>query len=88
MAEFAYNNVKNVSISHILFKLNCGYYSRVLFEEDIESRSRSCSANKLTKELRKLIKICYKNLFYLQELQKTTHNKKVKSGNYALSKKV
>ena len=26
MAEFAYNNAKNASTGHILFKLNCEYH--------------------------------------------------------------
>ena len=34
MAEFIYNNFKNTSTVHTLFKLNCGYYPYVLFEED------------------------------------------------------
>ncbi len=68
MAEFAYNNAKNASTSHTLFELNCGYHPRVSFEEDIGPRSRSRCANKLTKELRKLIEVYYQNLFYAQEL--------------------
>ncbi len=38
MAEFAYNNAKNASTSHISFKLNYDYYPKVLFEEDIDLR--------------------------------------------------
>ncbi len=53
IAEFAYNT------QHIPFELNYDYYSRVLFEQDINPRSRSCSA---TNKLRELIKICYQNL--------------------------
>ena len=64
MAKFANNNAKNASIGHILFKLNCGYYPKVLFKEDINLRSRSCSADKLAKELRELIEVCYQNLLY------------------------
>ena len=64
MAEFAYNNAKNTSIGHSLFKLNYGYYPRVSFEEDVDPRLKSCFANKLIEELRKLIEICYQNLLY------------------------
>ena len=64
MAEFAYNNVKNVSTSHILFELNFGYHLRVFFEEDIDFYLKSRSANKLAKELRELIKICCQNLLH------------------------
>ena len=59
MAKFAYNNTKNTSIRHTLFKLNYDYHSKVLFEKDVDSRSRSCFANKLTEELKELIKVCY-----------------------------
>ena len=53
MAKFAYNNSKNASTGHTLFELNCGYHPRVFFEEDVDPRSRSCSANKLAEELKK-----------------------------------
>ncbi len=64
MAEFAYNNTKNASTGHTPFELNCGYHPRVSFKEDIHPRSRSRSANKLTKELRKLIEVCCQNLLH------------------------
>ncbi len=65
MAEFVYNNAKNASTSHTLFELNCGYHPRVSFKEDIDLRSRSCSANKLAEELREQIKVCYQNLLHV-----------------------
>ena len=68
MAKFAYNNAKNASTSHILFKLNCGYHFRVSFGEDVDLRSKSRSANKLAGELRELIEFYYQNLLYAQEL--------------------
>ena len=58
MAEFAYNNTKNASTDHTLFKLNCGYHFRVFFEEDIDPCSRSCSTNELAKDLIELMKVC------------------------------
>lgn len=39
MAKFTYNNAKNVSTGHTLFKLNCGYYPRVSFKKDTNYRS-------------------------------------------------
>ena len=33
MAKFAYINAKNASTSHILFKLNYRYYSRVFYKK-------------------------------------------------------
>ena len=56
--EFAYNNAKNASTSHIPFKLNCGYHPKVFFKEDIDPRLRSYFANKLAKELKELIEVC------------------------------
>ncbi len=64
MAEFAYNNTKNTSIGHISFELNCGYHPRVSFEEDVDLRSRSRSANELTEELRELMEVCCQNLLH------------------------
>ena len=58
IAEFAYNNAKNASTGHTLFKLNYGFHPWVSFKDDIDSCSRSYSANKLAKRLRELIDIC------------------------------
>ena len=88
MAEFTYNNIKNASNGHMLFELNYSYYLRVFFKEDVDSRSKSRSANELAEELRELIEICCQNLLYIQELQKRAHNKGVKSQSYALAEKV
>ena len=88
MAEFAYNNTKNASTGHIPFELNCGYYPKVSFEENIDLHSRSRFANKLTMELRKLIEVYCPNLFHAQELYKRAHNKGVKSWSYAPGEKV
>ena len=47
MAEFAYNNAKNANTGHTPFKLNCGYYSRVSYKEDLDPRSQSKTAKDL-----------------------------------------
>ncbi len=88
MAGFAYNNAKNTSTNHTLFKLNCNYYSRVLFKKDVDLYLKSHSANKLVEELRKLMEVYYQNLFHVQELQKRAHNKEVKSHSYIFSEKI
>ncbi len=51
VAEFAYYNTKNPSTSHILFELNCDYYPRVYFKENVYPQWRSRYANKLAKRL-------------------------------------
>lgn len=57
MTEFAYNNVKNASISYIPFKLNNGYYSHVFFKREINPQLKFCLVNKLANEPKKLIAI-------------------------------
>ncbi len=88
MAEFAYNNVKNASTDHTPFELNYNYHPRVSFEEDVDPRLRSRSANKLAKELRELMEVCCQNFLHTQELQKRAHDKGVKSRSYAPGVKV
>ena len=70
MAKFAYNNTKNVSTSYTLFKLNYGYYPKVLFEKNVNPCLKSHSANKLAENLGKQVEICCQNLIHLQKLQK------------------
>ena len=62
MAEFAYNNAKNASISHTLFELNFGYHPRVPYEEDVDLRSKSKSAEELATELKERLAVWQKNL--------------------------
>lgn len=52
IAEFTYNNAKNLSINHKLFELNYGYHLHVFFKDKVDPYLRSCLANKLAKELR------------------------------------
>ncbi len=58
MVEFFYNNVKNASIGHTLFKVNYEFYPQFLFKKNVDAHSKSRSTSKLAKELRKLINIC------------------------------
>ncbi len=59
MAQFAYNNAKNASISHITFELNYRFHPQVSFKKDINPYLKLCSAKKLAEELRELIEIYY-----------------------------
>ncbi len=68
MAEFAYNNTKNISTGYTLFELNCGYHPKVFFEEDVDPCLRSRSANGLAKKLKKLMEVCCQTLLHTQEL--------------------
>ncbi len=88
MAEFAYNNAKNASTGHTLFELNCGYHLRVLFEEDVDPRSKSKSVNELSAELRELMTVCRDNLLHAQELQKRAQDKGIKPRSSAPGDKV
>ena len=62
MAKFAYNNAKNASTGHILFELNCGYYPRMSYKNDVDFCFKSKSRDKLSAKLRKLIIVCRENL--------------------------
>ena len=88
MAELAYNNAKNASTSHTPFELNCGCHLWILYKEEVDSRSKSKSADKLSEEFRELMIVYCKNLHYTQKLQKQVHNKRVKPRSYVSSKKV
>ena len=88
MAEFAYNNAKNVSTGHTLFELNCGYHLWMSYEEEVDPRSKSKSADKLLADLRELMTVCRKNFHHTQKFQKRAYNKSVKPKNYAPSNKV
>ena len=68
MAEFAYNNAKYASTGYMPFELNYGYHPRVSYEEDVDPRSNSKVADKLTEELRNLMAVYRENLQYAQEL--------------------
>ena len=70
MAKFAYNNAKNTSFSYILFKFNCGYYFQMLYKKNIDFYFKSKSIKKLLVELRELIIVCQKNLYYTLKLLK------------------
>ena len=70
MAEFVYNNAKNVSTGHISFELNYSYHPCIFYEKDNNPHSKSKSANEFSMELWKLMTVYKKNLYYTQELQK------------------
>ena len=78
MAEFAYNNAKNASTGHTLFELNCGFYPRMSYKEDVDPHSQSRSADELSAEFRELMTVCRENLHHAQELQKRAYDKGVK----------
>ena len=88
MAEFAYNNAKNASTGYTPFELNCGYHPRVSYEEDLDPRSKSRTAEELSSKLRELMTVCQQNLHHAQELQKRGYNKGVKPQSYAPGDKV
>ena len=88
IAEFAYNNAKNTSTGYMPFELNCGYYPRVSYKEDLDPRSQSKTAEGLFSELRNLMAACQQNLHHGQKLQKQAHDKGAKQQSYALGDKI
>ena len=88
MAKFAYNNAKNASTGHTPFELNCGYHPRMSYEEEVDPRSKSKSADELSAELRELMIVCRENLHHAQELQKQAYDNGIKPRSYAPNDKV
>ena len=88
MVEFIYNNAKNDSTGHKFFELNYGYHPRMSYEEDVDPRSQSKSADELSAELRELMIVCRENLHHAQELQKRAHDKGAKPRSYSPDEKV
>ena len=68
IAKFAYNNVKNASTGYTPFELNCGYHLWVFYQEDLDPRSKSRTAEKLFSKLQKLMTVCQQNFYYAQKL--------------------
>lgn len=64
MTEFAYNNVKNASIDNLLFKLNEGFYFRLIYKKDVKSYLKSKPVDEIAPEIRKMITIYYQNFHY------------------------
>lgn len=60
MIEFMYNNVKNISTSHILLELNFGYHAHMSFKEDISPCFPTKITNKLAAELSELLAFAVK----------------------------
>ena len=50
ITEFAYNNAKNASTGFTPFKLKCGYHPQVSYKEDLNSCSKSKTAEELSSE--------------------------------------
>ena len=64
MSEFAYNNANNTSSGYTPFKLNCGYYLRMSYKDDVDSCFKFKSADNLSAELIELMIICRENLHH------------------------
>ena len=68
--------------------MNCGFQPRVFYEEDVNPRSKSKTAEQLATELETLMSICRENLQHAQELQKCYHDKHIKPRSYTPGDKV
>ena len=88
MAEFAYNNAKNASSSHTLFRLNYSYHLQMLYKDEVNPYSKFKSADNLSAELKELLIVCKKNFYHTPGFQKRAYNKSVKPRNYVFSNKV
>ncbi len=52
-------------MDYILFELNCGYYLKISYKDETDLYLKSHFTNKLAKELRELMEICYQNLLHI-----------------------
>ena len=55
MAEFAYNNAKSANSGYMFFELNCRYYLRVFYKENLDPHSPSKPVKELSSKLQSLI---------------------------------
>ena len=68
IAEFAYNNAKNLSTNYTSFKLNCGYYLQVFFKENTNPCFKFKSTDKLLAKLQELMTVYHKNIHHIHKL--------------------
>ena len=60
----------------------------MLYKEKVDPHSKFKSVDKLSAELKKLMIVCWENLYHAQKLQKRAHNKDIKPKNYVPSDKI
>ena len=60
----------------------------MLYKKEVDSRSKSKSADELSIELRELIIVYWKNFYHAWKLQKRAYDKGVKPWNYTLGNKI
>lgn len=58
MAEFAYNNTKNISNSHTPFEFNSGYHFYISYKKNLDFCSKSKVADELASKLKELMTSC------------------------------
>ena len=88
MAEFAYNNAKNTITGYTPFELNCSFYPKVSYKEDVDPRSRSKTVDQLATELQIFMSMYRENFQHAQELQKCYYNRKTMPKSYVSEDKV
>lgn len=64
MAQFAYNNAKNVNTEYTLFKLNFGYHFLVFYKKNINLCFRLKIVEEILFELHELVIVRQKNLHH------------------------
>lgn len=68
IAESAYKNTQNTSISYISFELNYAFHFRACYKKDVYPYYKSKSGNKRVAVLYQLMSKCKENLSYTQDL--------------------
>ncbi len=54
MAEFVFNNARNVNTGQMPFELNCGFHTWASYEKDVDPRSKLKAADELATKQKEL----------------------------------
>ena len=84
MAEFAYNNSVNASTRISPFEVMLGYSPRMTFEEPVDPRAKSVSAQQHARHLSNLMSVLRENLMEAQRYQKQYADKHSKPMQFAV----
>lgn len=61
IAKFIFNNIKNINVRYILFRLNCRYHLYISYKKDIKLYFKPKIADSSIKNLRNFINTYKKN---------------------------
>lgn len=68
MADFVYNNTKNINISHTHFKFNYKYDFYIFYKKNNNFYFNSKSINELLGQLKNILDVYQNNIYYIHKL--------------------